>query len=263
MIRLYSGSGSGDMELIGPALPQEDWDHLRRSVCSLLRARHLEEAADTLESVPFELCDARNFFGDEFTVLHASLPLDQYVKLAEQAEKAVGKATFRTIAETTSEIGPYVRFVAAELDTKSHIELVAMPIFSVTSDAVERALADCEQLINTRGATSGVDRVHTAFHGYLRVACDKAGIVAPQDASITGLFKLLRTEHPNIIETAASTRDIGRVLLSMATIVDSLNPLRNSATLAHPNEALLEEAEAMLVINSVRTLLHYLNAKLG
>jgi hypothetical protein len=38
---------------------------------------------------------------------------------------------------------------------------------------------------------------------------------------------------------------------------------RNKATLAHPNDAVLEEDDAMLVINGVRTLLHYLNAKVG
>ena len=46
-----------------------------------------------------------------------------------------------------------------------------------------------------------------------------------------------------------------RVALAMANIVDALNPLRNRASLAHPNTGLLEEPEAMLVINAVRTLL--------
>jgi hypothetical protein len=48
----------------------------------------------------------------------------------------------------------------------------------------------------------------------------------------------------------------------MAQIVDVLNPVRNQKSMAHPNEDLLEEPEAMLVANAVRTLLHYLNAKL-
>jgi hypothetical protein len=37
--------------------------------------------------------------------------------------------------------------------------------------------------------------------------------------------------------------------------------LRNQASVAHPNVDLLAEPEAMLFINSVRCLLHYLNAK--
>lgn len=38
--------------------------------------------------------------------------------------------------------------------------------------------------------------------------------------------------------------------------------MRNQASEAHANDRLLEEPEAMLVINVVRTLLHYFNARL-
>ncbi len=44
--------------------------------------------------------------------------------------------------------------------------------------------------------------------------------------------------------------------------MDSLNPIRNHASLAHPNENLLDKDEAMLFINVVRTLLQYLDEKL-
>ena len=47
----------------------------------------------------------------------------------------------------------------------------------------------------------------------------------------------------------------------MASILDSLSPIRNRASIAHPNQELLAEPEAMLVVNTVRTLLNYLNAK--
>jgi hypothetical protein len=35
------------------------------------------------------------------------------------------------------------------------------------------------------------------------------------------------------------------------------------ASLAHPNECLIGEPEAMLVVNATRTILHYLDAKLA
>jgi hypothetical protein len=47
----------------------------------------------------------------------------------------------------------------------------------------------------------------------------------------------------------------------MATILDSLNPVRNNASVAHPNNELIGKPEAMLVINTVRTLLSYLESK--
>ena len=58
-------------------------------------------------------------------------------------------------------------------------------------------------------------------------------------------------------------RDIERVLLSLGTILDALNPIRNLGSVAHPNIELLEENEAMLVINTAQTVLHYLNSKLS
>lgn len=44
-------------------------------------------------------------------------------------------------------------------------------------------------------------------------------------------------------------------------IFDALGPVRNRASIAHPNIELLAEPEAMLVINVGRTLLNYLDAK--
>ena len=52
------------------------------------------------------------------------------------------------------------------------------------------------------------------------------------------------------------------MLGGLATVIDCLNTLRNKASLAHPNEEILEETEAILAINSVRTLFHYLDRKL-
>src|ERR1700730_6350309 len=46
-------------------------------------------------------------------------------------------------------------------------EVVDAPHPQVTSAVVHRAITDAEMPIRTQGATSGVDRVHTALHGYL------------------------------------------------------------------------------------------------
>jgi hypothetical protein len=107
-----------------------------------------------------------------------------------------------------------------------------------------------------------VDRVHTAFHGYLKVVCHGAGLGADDDASITTLFKLLRQTHPAFAKAGPRQADVDKVARAMAMAIDALNPLRNDATLAHPADAVLEQAEAMLVINAVRTLLHYINDKI-
>lgn len=131
-----------------------------------------------------------------------------------------------------------------------------------TSEVVERAINDAETLVHSRGAASGVDRVHTALHGYLRKACDDATIPYEPAATMTTLFKKLRADHPAFKEDGPRAQDITQVMRAMSAIMDALNPLRNNASVAHPNEALLDEPEAMLVINAARTILHYLDAKL-
>lgn len=131
----------------------------------------------------------------------------------------------------------------------------------INSAVVERAISDVEALIQTSGAVSGVDRIHTALHGYLHAVCDVENIVCGEGDSMTKLFKLLRQHHPALLNLGTGSRYIERILQSCANIMDALNLIRNNASVAHPNEDLLNKEEAMLVINVTRTLLHYLDAK--
>lgn len=140
--------------------------------------------------------------------------------------------------------------------------VVAVTPLRITSAVVERALLDAEKLMASTGATSGVDRAHTALHGYLLQACSDRNIVTGPDPSLTHLFKSLRLQHPAFQDVGPRSEDVAKLLGAMATVVDVLNPLRNKASVAHPNQDLLAEPEALLVINSVRTLLNYLDSKL-
>jgi len=56
---------------------------------------------------------------------------------------------------------------------------------------------------------------------------------------------------------------MSRLLTGFASAIDVLNTVRNNASVAHPNLELLGEAEAHLMVNVVRTLFHYINAKVG
>jgi hypothetical protein len=140
---------------------------------------------------------------------------------------------------------------------------VATPTLASTSEVVERALADAEHLIQTTGATSGVDRIHTALHGYLRAVCTSEGIPYPKEATINVLFNHVREQHPAFVRTVPRADDITKICRAMGKVMDVLNPIRNDGSMAHPNEELLDDAEAMLVIHMTRTMLHYINAKLS
>jgi hypothetical protein len=259
MIVLY-GSGAGVTEIFGSKLPEREWESLRRNTRRLLVARGNPKAADLLERFPFELRDGTNYFQDEFSVLYLVASLEQYIGLEEI--KASSGSLFRSIAETISEIGPITRFVVAELEAADGPTAVPPPTPQVTSEAVEAALSDAEHLIRAKSPASALDRVHTALHGYLRVVLDREGIAYEPRATITRLFKLLREKHPALRDLGTRSEDLWRIVSSTASVVDALNVLRNNASIAHPNESLLEAAEAMLAINSARTLLHYLDAKI-
>lgn len=131
----------------------------------------------------------------------------------------------------------------------------------ITSASVERAINDAEELIQTTGATSAVDRVHTMLHGYLRAVCDDASIEYREKALMSGLFALIRRQHPSFSNVEPRAQDLEKVFRSMAGIMDAMNPIRNEGSMAHPNEELLNPPEASLVINMARTILHYVDMK--
>lgn len=132
-----------------------------------------------------------------------------------------------------------------------------------TRDVVVRALADADELIRTNGATSAVDRIHTALHGHVLALCEDAGLAVDRETTLNRALKMLRQSHPALAANGPRAEDITRILGALATILDSLNPIRNNASVAHPNAELLGEAEAHLAINAARTVFAFLDAKLG
>jgi hypothetical protein len=378
VLTLYRGSGASDFNVDGSQLPVSD---TKRYICnstSLLNARGNASAARYLETIPFGIFNSFNFFNDDFNILFAVVPLSTYESLRELRDTVEGKHLFRAIAETISEIGPYIRFVAVELqmepaqpepaftpdeqaralkpiEVKTLVNLyigvhqgylgdfsyqkhrdfytdlgldinpdaisgttkdrftkiisesspsvqakilegilnlypvgssdlrtaerghqihgwitrlrgtspVTTPRPSITSDVVERALSDAETLIERHDATSGVDRVHTAFHGFLQAVCNASSISISKDANMPALLAAIRDNHPKFAVKGPRDEEITRVIRSMGTIVDALNTIRNRASIAHPNPELLGASEAMLMVNVVRSLLHYLDTKLN
>jgi hypothetical protein len=261
MIRLFQGPGSGEVSFIAK-VDESVWAEHRSAVIKLLLARNKKEAADVLKSIPFTLNEGTNFFGDKFYYLSASCDLNMYVKLAEE-ERTLKAAKYGEVAKTIEEIGHYVRFVLVELNNNEEDQLiVSNPQLTVTAERIKEALADAEQLLRSRSPSSAIDRLHTAFHAYLLEQCRKNNIVHNADDSITVLFKYLRQLHPRLKGEIAKYEEIDRICKALATIIDSLNPIRNKHSRVHPNENVIGEDESLLVINSIRSLFHYLNAKL-
>src|SRR5882724_4304051 len=122
------------------------------------------------------------------------------------------------------------------------------------SATVARALRDAEELMSSQGAVSCVDRIHTALHGYVRELCTRQGITVPPDASLSAAFTALRRGHPAFSTLGHTSGHIETVLRSLAAVIGALEPIRSRGSVAHPNEQLVEEPEAMLVVNTGHTL---------
>ncbi|MBZ5599167.1 MAG: abortive infection family protein [Acidobacteriia bacterium] len=260
MLLLYYGSGSREVQLAEQHNPTV-WSLVKKNAVRYLRLKHEIDAADTLENTPFELWDGTNGFNDEFELLYLRTPLGHYLQLRVEAHTDLSHWRYRQIADALSEMNNPIRFIAVDPLTEE-TNGVAMPELKITSAVVERALSDFETLAQSKGGhVSSIDRIHTALHGYLAEVCREAGIQHDDSAGITTLFKLIRLQHPKL-QNSPPGEEAQRIVLALATIVDTLNPVRNWKSMAHPNEELLGEAEAMLAANAVRSLLHYLNSKL-
>lgn len=136
----------------------------------------------------------------------------------------------------------------------------------VASELVRQALADAQSLLEAQGPTSALDRVHTALHGYLKAVCRSAGLdltTLPADPGITQVFKFMREHHPAMRDLGIQDEAMRKVIFSIGSILDALNPLRNRGSLAHANDQLVERDEALLVTNLARSLIQYLDGKVA
>ena len=160
-------------------------------------------------------------------------------------------------ATRTEDVRLWILATAAKLDGHP----VASSDPRSTTETVRRALADAEALLKSGGAVSAVDRVHTAMHGYLRELCQVAGIACADDSTLASCFSKLKQSHPAFQASGARSGEILKILRSVSAVLDAFDPVRNHASLAHPNDELLDPPEAMLVLNIGRSLLAYLDAR--
>ena len=239
----------------------DDWSEVKAGAIRLLRTRGRNAAADALESFPFQLYEGTNAFNDEFHVLEARVPLPEYIAV-EELHRGEPRL-FQEIAAVVTEVGPFVRFVTVEVRRTADLLSIPSPTPAITSAAVARALDDAEQLLRTQGPASAFERVHTALHGYLKTVARELGVSTDEDLSLPALFKVVWSTHPSLGGAEPYGEEVRRLLRTAAGIVESLNTFRNKASIAHPNDNLLQDPEAMLAINLARSLLHYLDAKLG
>lgn len=148
------------------------------------------------------------------------------------------------------------------IDLSSTNPSVPVTAPAIGSDVVMLALADAEVLLRTTGAVASVDRTHTALHGYLRACCKRLGIDVKETATATALIASLREDGRLLPDTPHHREQVVKVLRSLTAVVDSIGSLRNNASMAHPNEGLVRPPEAVLLINTARAIIQYVDSKM-
>jgi len=242
------------------------------------RRRLVPKLVEAIEAIPFSEGDWKHLAyatgTDDFVLSHPRLlrslswgdpDYDSHVFTAVEHILGRDPENIATVL-AHAKIGPWMKEHAPDIYAEFAEDGAApVPTFQPGTSArevVDRAFKDARVLFTSSGPLSAFDRVHTALHGYLRAACDEAGITYGKDPSIIDLFKLLRENHPALQRLGSRSEDAQKLLKAMSSVVDTLNTLRNTASLAHPNDALLDDEEAMLAINAAQTILHYLDPKL-
>lgn len=186
------------------------------------------------------------------SILHIQVPIDKQEcfnkekkKIFEVAESMYGRQGDNLL--TNIDIGILVE----------HYEVIDFSIISLT-EVIEKALSDAELFMSQGKYDSAFDRVHTAFHGYLRKLLDNKQVAYEESDTLSQLYTKLHSKISSDIGETAISDLIRTSLRSASGIISSMNDLRNRHSLSHPNDVLLDKREAELVISLVKVISDYL-----
>lgn len=133
------------------------------------------------------------------------------------------------------------------------------------SKFVTECLDQCDTLIRNHSYGAAVDRAHTALHGYLKEVCDKENLIQyikDGNPKVQDFWSVLRQHHSNFqFDKTDYLTPINQIMNSVAKVIDNINDIRNHKTFSHPNEEILENDEAKLIINFCRVILQYIDGK--
>jgi len=202
---------------------------------------------------------------------------ESYKKGHQQIILAASKAGFEypIKANSLAEWWIYIKEYGGYSERRAHISQLFAPVLILLSESddtvdvdfsriatrsgtVHKAIEDAEVFIREGKFDSAVDRVHTAFHGYLRQLLDEHGDRSNPDDSLPGIYAKLHAYYSNSIQPAEIGERIKMILRSAGGMVTAVNELRNNNTVAHPNGYLIQKREAQLVIRLINAIIDYI-----
>lgn len=126
------------------------------------------------------------------------------------------------------------------------------------SRIIDMALREARVLIQNESFSAATDRVHTAFHGYLRELLKAHDIDYNESDTLSQLYSKLHNFYGSIIQPPEVADLVKTALRSASGVIFSINEIRNKHTTVHPNNNLIQEREAKLMIQLVKAITDYL-----
>lgn len=139
-----------------------------------------------------------------------------------------------------------------------HYEIIDFSTISLT-EVIGKAISDAELLMREGKYDSAFDRVHTAFHGYLRKLLDNKGVTYEESDTLSQLYTKLHTEISSNIGSTEIAELVKKSLRSASGVIAAINEMRNRHSLSHPNDDLLQKREAEFAIRLIKDLSDYIN----
>lgn len=148
--------------------------------------------------------------------------------------------------------------VLEQLNKSDDAPNVSFDRITSQSDTIQKAIEDATLFMREGKYDSAVDRVHTAFHGYLRQLLINYCVAFAKDDGLPALYNKLHEYYGSSIQPQEVAVRIKTTVRSAIGVVNSINELRNNNTVAHPNGELIQKREAQLVIRLVNAIVDYI-----
>ena len=193
-------------------LLQEIDQALLLSQQELLKSGELYELEDRAYVLLGEIGDV---FGDI---------LRRKIEKATPQWKAVPRAgSYATHNEAREKLTPLRALIEELFEAGVGIKPINIPSIDTSQNpSMREAIKDAQLLVDKSGAPNAVDRFHTLLQAYLQEQCTKANIPYDPEASINILLKLLKENHPVLLELQAKEPEVVEILKGMSNTLNKL-----------------------------------------
>lgn len=214
----------------------------------------------------FRLCELENYI-DEHTRFLRSLKWND-----DDAKSNCFKATEYLYSNNSKDFFSYLKDnfylmnsiekeipdVYLEILQEEEIDSIDIEEVVNLNQILREAIDDAETLIKKGKPANAYDRIHTTLHGVLKQKCEEQDIEINDKATITTILSKIR-QHILDTKSDDKAKEIAKILGSISKIINILNDMRNKKSLAHPNKTLLDNDEALFLINISKAIMLYVN----